>query len=367
MRALRITRSAASRPAPWSIRRASSVDRCGHLAASVEQSVKVAEVDVGAAHEHADAPAGQPLAQWAEQGGGGRGAGRLQGQLQRVEAPGAWRRSWPSSSIRTISSTNRRQSRSCRAARTARPGCRRWSSTRSSAAGCRRRSCATCCPHPRLDAEDQAVRAQLLDRAGHAGQQPAAADRHDDRVEIGRLLEPFEATVPVPRAVSGPSNGWTNARPSSRRDPLGDREALGDVGHHDQLRAVAARPATRAGLAVASITTFAWVPSSRAAQAVAIAWLPALTAVTPRASASGGRLSMTASAPRALNEPVCWNSSSLRLTLVPAGMRARELRAVPVQHRRADDPAGSSFGRGPDLGQRRRRYARSRPTGSSVG
>ena len=69
---------------------------------------------------------------------------------------------------------------------------------------------------PRLDPDDQAVGPQLLDRAGDAGEQPAAADRDDDRIELGRLLEPFQATVAVPRAVNGPSNGSTNARPSSR-------------------------------------------------------------------------------------------------------------------------------------------------------
>src|SRR5438876_3823069 len=48
-----------------------------------------------------------------------------------------------------------------------------------------------------------------------------------------------------------------------------------------------------------------------------MAWLPALTAVTPLASASGERSSITARAPRGLNVPVRWNSSSLSRTRVP--------------------------------------------------
>ena len=100
------------------------------------------------------------------------------------------------------------------------------------------------------------------------------------------------------------------------------------------------------------MTSSACVPSSRAAQAVAMAWLPALTAVTPRARASGARLSITDKAPRGLNEPVCWNSSSLRLTLVPAAQTGAQLGAVPVEHRRAHDAAGELRRRRPDLGQR---------------
>ena len=89
--------------------------------------------------------------------------------------------------------------------------------------------------------------------------------------------------------------------------------------------------ATRAGLTPASMTSLAWVPSSRAAQAVAIAWLPALTAVTPRASSSWPSPSITASAPRALNEPVRWNSSSLRLP----GCRPADATRPPARPSRA--------------------------------
>src|SRR5260221_10054776 len=53
-----------------------------------------------------------------------------------------------------------------------------------------------------------------------------------------------------------------------------------------------------------------------------MAWLPALTAVTPCASLSAGRFSMTVSAPRGLKVPVNCSSSSLRNTSVSPPARA---------------------------------------------
>ena len=71
------------------------------------------------------------------------------------------------------------------------------------------------------------------------------------------------------------------------------------------LYAAARLPAMRAGLAFFGITTFAVIPRARAAYPTAIAWFPALTAVTPRARCSGERASMTVSAPRGLKLPAC--------------------------------------------------------------
>ena len=45
----------------------------------------------------------------------------------------------------------------------------------------------------RLHAEHANPRIRLLDRDGHAGDQPAAADGNDDDVELGDLLEELEA------------------------------------------------------------------------------------------------------------------------------------------------------------------------------
>ena len=54
-----------------------------------------------------------------------------------------------------------------------------------------------------------------LTAAATPGAQAAAADRDDDRVEVRHLLAELQASVAVPSAVSGPSNGCTNVRPSS--------------------------------------------------------------------------------------------------------------------------------------------------------
>ena len=43
-----------------------------------------------------------------------------------------------------------------------------------------------------LHAVDLYLGAQALDGERHAGDQAAAADRHDDRVHIGQLVEDFE-------------------------------------------------------------------------------------------------------------------------------------------------------------------------------
>src|SRR5258708_6097489 len=62
-----------------------------------------------------------------------------------------------------------------------------------------------------------------------------------------------------------------------------------------------------------------------------MAWLPALTAATPRERMGGARSSMTDRAPRGLKLPARWKSSSLRKTAVP-GPTARS-RAPSCQRR----------------------------------
>ena len=75
-------------------------------------------------------------------------------------------------------------------------------------------------------------------------------------------------------------------------DPLGGRESRRHVGHHDELGPIVARLLDPGGIGAGQHHHLACAPSSRAAQAVAMAWLPALTAVTPRASCSGARPSI---------------------------------------------------------------------------
>jgi hypothetical protein len=68
---------------------------------------------------------------------------------------------------------------------------------------------------------------------------------------------------------------------------------------------------------VEGITTVAATPSSCAASASAIPWLPPLTPTTPAARASADSERILANAPRALNEPVRCNSSSFTVVGTP--------------------------------------------------
>src|SRR5262245_38718996 len=60
------------------------------------------------------------------------------------------------------------------------------------------------------------------------------------------------------------------------------------------------------------------MPSSRAAYATPWAWLPPLTATTPRDRSSSESVSILLNAPRGLNEPVFWRHSSLSETRAPS-------------------------------------------------
>ena len=59
-------------------------------------------------------------------------------------------------------------------------------------------------------------------------------------------------------------------------------------------------------------------PASRAAQATACPWLPALAATTPAAISSGVNVEIRLYAPRTLNDPVRWRFSALSCTSRPA-------------------------------------------------
>jgi hypothetical protein len=60
------------------------------------------------------------------------------------------------------------------------------------------------------------------------------------------------------------------------------------------------------------------MPASRAAQATACAWLPALAATTPAARSTSSRVASLLTAPRILNEPVRWRFSAFNCTGRPA-------------------------------------------------
>lgn len=125
-------------------------------------------------------------------------------------------------------------------------------------------------------------------------------------------------TVAVPDAVRRPSNGWIITRPSSATN----RSAVANASCAFVAITISAPKlrvsSMRRWLAVPIITTFADTPANFAAHAVAIAWLPALTAVTPRRRCSWVSDSRFTIAPRALKLPVRCSNSSLAEMRVPA-------------------------------------------------
>ena len=70
-------------------------------------------------------------------------------------------------------------------------------------------------------------------------------------------------------------------------------------------------PSTFTAGAVVGITTTAGMPSSFAASAIAMPWLPDEKVMTPRARTSSGNCSSMLAAPRILNAPLRWRFSHL--------------------------------------------------------
>ena len=88
----------------------------------------------------------------------------------------------------------------------------------------------------RLRAENTHARRERLDRRGHAADEPAAADRNDDRVELRALLQNLEPDSPLSR-----HDQLVIERRHYRRAPLGAEarrnvEPLGRIAQHE-LRA----------------------------------------------------------------------------------------------------------------------------------
>src|SRR2546426_2733096 len=91
----------------------------------------------------------------------------------------------------------------------------------------------------------------------------------------------------------------------------------------------------------------ACAPTSRAAQATAWSWLPALAATTPAARSSAVNDEMRLYAPRILNEPVRWRFSAFRCTSRPTSRESVSerktgvTRATPSRRSRAASISGS--------------------------
>src|SRR5436853_4202892 len=94
--------------------------------------------------------------------------------------------------------------------------------------------------------------------------------------------------------------------------------------------------------------TVAWTPCSRAAQATAWPWLPALAATTPASRSAAESPAILLTAPRILKEPVRWRFSAFSCTSRPVRrLKVSEpktgvTRAIPSRRRRA-----SSISRSP--------------------
>ena len=89
------------------------------------------------------------------------------------------------------------------------------------------------------------------------------------------------------------------------------------------------------------------IPASRAAQATAWPWLPALAATTPAARSAAVSEAIVFTAPRILNEPVRWRFSAFSCTVRPGEPRERLGR---VDRRDARDP-GDPVARGLEVSE----------------
>ena len=100
-----------------------------------------------------------------------------------------------------------------------------------------------------LDADHQALRGDLLDGDAHAGDQAAAADRHDDRLQIGQLADQLEAACGGAECRDRTLERVDRVAALALDDPLHRREQrVGVVDQHDlgALR-LTARDAHRIG------------------------------------------------------------------------------------------------------------------------
>ena len=104
--------------------------------------------------------------------------------------------------------------------------------------------------------------------------------------------------------------GCSTGRASSRE--MASRSGIAAImsGTSTTSAPSARQPSMRNGSAASGITIFACTPPAFAAQAAASAKLPPEKPTMPLRRASSLSQSIPRSDPRALNEPVCWNSSS---------------------------------------------------------
>ena len=207
----------------------------------------------------------------------------------------------------------------------------------------------------RLDADDPDRRLDVLDRHRDAGDQPAAADRHDDDVDLGPVADDLEAE----RALAGDELQVVE-RMHVGEAAIADQLLRLLVGlvpdravQHD-LRAVAARrrDLRRRGVLGHHDDGLDAVDAARRARRPARGCRP-----TSRRRRGAVRRSVSCvnllSGPRILYDPVRWNISALSRTSKPvrslSDARRQERRVVDVRRH-------ARVGRVEDLAAERQRH-----------
>ena len=168
-----------------------------------------------------------------------------------------------------------------------------------------------------LDPDHLDPRLQGLGGERGAAHDAAAADRHDDGLELGIVVEHLEPD----RALAGDDPvvviGVNQHHPLVGDDLLGLDLAVGEMLAISDVGTMRPRPLDLVeGWSRAS----RWWPGCRAgrhAQATAWAWLPADMAMTPRSRSAGVRELGLTKAPRSLKELVTWRFSSLTQMSAP--------------------------------------------------
>ena len=183
-----------------------------------------------------------------------------------------------------------------------------------------------------LDADHARLRVARLHRRRDPADQAAAADRHDHDVGAPRSSRISRPTVPWPAITAGSLNGCTSVRPVSREQDVEPVERLRRV---ERLLvdggAVAAR---RRDLRLARLP-----PHDDERVEARLARRPGeclrVVAGGDRDDAARllrvGQLRERLSAPRTLNEPVRWKSSSLRNASAPRRCESVAERLKPVR------------------------------------
>ena len=168
------------------------------------------------------------------------------------------------------------------------------------------------------------------------GQEPAAAERDDERVEIGTFVEHLQCH----RAGAGDDVAMAVRRHECRARAANviDDGRFGRVVRGRGRRS--RRPAARARRALHQARSQAdgrapSTPEWRAAVAIASPWLPAEAVVT---STTDGRSSFNRrsalAAPRILNDPVAWTISSFSQISAPVASDSQGDRTSGVRHAR---------------------------------